>query len=76
MESSVIPGETEEDGLLRREYVLVGDTRALEFNRAVDGEGYSFDLYNCTITELIHPQNLIRYPDDRYKSSVYHRHHL
>lgn len=36
-ESSVIPGETEEDGLLRREYVLVGDVRAVEFNRAVDG---------------------------------------
>ncbi|KAJ4490043.1 other/ULK/ULK protein kinase [Lentinula aciculospora] len=26
-ESSVIPGETDEDGLLRREYVLVGDTQ-------------------------------------------------
>ena len=36
-EGEVIPGETEEDGLLRREYVLVGDTRALEFNKAVDG---------------------------------------
>ncbi|KAJ6625105.1 kinase-like domain-containing protein [Mycena sp. CBHHK59/15] len=35
-EGSFIPGETEEDGLLRREYVLVGDTRAVEFNRAVD----------------------------------------
>ncbi|TFK69876.1 Pkinase-domain-containing protein [Pluteus cervinus] len=35
-EGSIIPGETEEDGLLRREYVLVGDKRAVEFNRAVD----------------------------------------
>ncbi|KAI9507093.1 kinase-like protein [Russula earlei] len=35
-EGSVIPGETEEDGLLRREYVLVGDTQAVEFNQAVD----------------------------------------
>ncbi|KDQ51690.1 hypothetical protein JAAARDRAFT_40928 [Jaapia argillacea MUCL 33604] len=35
-EGSIIPGETEEDGLLRREYVLVGDTRAVEFTRAVD----------------------------------------
>ncbi|PPQ86144.1 hypothetical protein CVT25_003094 [Psilocybe cyanescens] len=35
-EGSFIPGETEEDGNLRREYVLVGDTRAVEFNRAVD----------------------------------------
>ncbi|KAG5635946.1 hypothetical protein H0H81_009595 [Sphagnurus paluster] len=35
-EGSFIPGETEEDGALRREYVLVGDTRAVEFNRAVD----------------------------------------
>ncbi|KAF8179365.1 kinase-like domain-containing protein [Mycena galopus ATCC 62051] len=32
-EGSIIPGETEEDGILRREYVLVGDTRAVEFNR-------------------------------------------
>jgi serine/threonine-protein kinase ULK/ATG1 len=38
-EESVIPGETEEDGMLRREYVLVGDTRAVEFNRAIDGKG-------------------------------------
>jgi hypothetical protein len=37
-EGSIIPGETEEDGLLRREYVLVGDTQAVEFNQAVDGE--------------------------------------
>ena len=37
-EGSIIPGETEEDGLLRREYVLVGDTQAVEFNRAVDGK--------------------------------------
>ncbi|KAF6745988.1 other/ULK/ULK protein kinase [Ephemerocybe angulata] len=36
MDGSYIPGETEEDGMLRREYVLVGDTRAVEFNRAVD----------------------------------------
>ena len=37
-EGSIIPGETEEDGLLRREYVLVGDTRAVEFNRTIDGK--------------------------------------
>jgi hypothetical protein len=37
-EGSIIPGETEEDGLLRREYVFIADTRAVEFNRAVDGE--------------------------------------
>ncbi|KAJ2983122.1 hypothetical protein NUW54_g10666 [Trametes sanguinea] len=36
-EGSDIPGETEEDGMLRREYVLVGDKRAVEINRAVDG---------------------------------------
>jgi serine/threonine-protein kinase ULK/ATG1 len=36
-EGSIIPGETEEDGILRREYVLVGDTRAVEFTRTVDG---------------------------------------
>lgn len=37
-EESIIPGETEEDGMLRREYVLVGDTKAVEFNRAIDGK--------------------------------------
>ncbi|KAH0831348.1 kinase-like protein [Lanmaoa asiatica] len=36
-EGSIIPGESEEDGIIRKEYVLVGDVRALEFNRAVDG---------------------------------------
>ncbi|KIK96084.1 hypothetical protein PAXRUDRAFT_826357 [Paxillus rubicundulus Ve08.2h10] len=35
-EGSIIPGESEEDGIIRKEYVLVGDLRALEFNRAVD----------------------------------------
>ncbi|KAI0634197.1 Pkinase-domain-containing protein [Trametes polyzona] len=34
--SSTIPGETEEDGQLRREYVLVGDRGVVEINRAVD----------------------------------------
>jgi serine/threonine-protein kinase ULK2 len=43
-EVSYIPGETEEDGNLRREYVLVDNTRAVEFNRAVDGEG-DHELY-------------------------------
>lgn len=37
-DTSYIPGETEEDGMLRREYVLVGDHRAVEINRAVDGK--------------------------------------
>lgn len=32
-----IPGETEEDGLLRREYVLVDEGQAVEFHKAVDG---------------------------------------
>lgn len=36
-DESFIPGETEEDGILRREYVLVGEPQAVEFNRAVDG---------------------------------------
>ncbi|KAH7883091.1 kinase-like protein [Phlebopus sp. FC_14] len=35
-EGSIIPGESEEDGIIRKEYVLVGDVRALEFNRAID----------------------------------------
>lgn len=37
MEGSIIPGESEEDGRLRREYVLVGDPRAVQFDLAVDG---------------------------------------
>lgn len=37
-ETSVIPGETEEDGLLRHDYVMVGDIQAIEFNRKIDGE--------------------------------------
>ena len=45
-EASIIPGESDEDGLLRREYVMVGDTRAIEFNRTVDGN----DL--CSLTLL------------------------
>jgi len=36
-EGSNIAGETDEDGVLRREYVMVGDTQAVEFNRAIDG---------------------------------------
>ncbi|KAI0048705.1 Pkinase-domain-containing protein [Auriscalpium vulgare] len=36
LEGSIIPGETEEDGLLRQEYVFVGDTDTVEFNEAVD----------------------------------------
>ncbi|EKM57100.1 uncharacterized protein PHACADRAFT_172785 [Phanerochaete carnosa HHB-10118-sp] len=35
-EGSDIPGETEEDGLLRREYVLVDDRNAVEVHRAYD----------------------------------------
>lgn len=35
VEGSIIPGESEEDGLIRKEYVLV-DPRTVEFTRAVD----------------------------------------
>jgi serine/threonine-protein kinase ULK/ATG1 len=48
-EGSLIPGETEEDGNLRREYVLVDDTRAVEFNRAVDG----VCLWICSVTTYL-----------------------
>lgn len=34
-EGSIIPGESEEDGLIRKEYVLI-DPRTVEFTRAVD----------------------------------------
>lgn len=36
--ASIIPGESEEDGRIRQEYVLVGNTKAVEFDRAVDGQ--------------------------------------
>ena len=49
-EGSIIPGETEEDGLLRREYVLVGDTRAVEFNRTVDGWYFSSGFFREFLT--------------------------
>lgn len=52
-EGSIIPGETEEDGLLRREYVLVGDKRAVEFNRAVDGADIYCSLLHCLLTSPI-----------------------
>ncbi|KAG1737803.1 kinase-like protein [Suillus lakei] len=35
VEGSIIPGESEEDGLIRKEYVLI-DPRTVEFTRAVD----------------------------------------
>jgi hypothetical protein len=58
-EGSFIPGETEEDGQLRREYVLVDDTRAVEFNRAVDGASTPFSI----ATHLTHyPRNFISTP--------------
>lgn len=33
----MIPGETLEDGILRRDYVMVEDIQAIAFNKAVDG---------------------------------------
>jgi hypothetical protein len=48
LEGSIIPGETEEDGLVRREYVLVDDTRAVEFNRTVDGPSKADNLLRHT----------------------------
>lgn len=45
-EGSIIPGESEEDGIIRKEYVLVGDVRVVEFGRAVDGNYFLF-RYSC-----------------------------
>ena len=39
--SEEIPGETEEDGILRREYVLVDEGPAVEFHKKVDGKRFS-----------------------------------
>lgn len=49
-EASIIPGETEEDGLLRKEYVLVGDTKAVEFDKAVDGKTFRL---TCTLDTML-----------------------
>ena len=51
-EVSYIPGETEEDGNLRREYVLVDNTRAVEFNRAVDGKSdhVNYNYITCSLS--------------------------
>lgn len=51
-EVSIFPGETEEDGLLRREYVLVGNTRAVEFDRAVDGKSHPLTDASITLKSL------------------------
>ena len=51
----MIPGETEEDGMLRREYVLVGDTRAVEFNRAIDGKHLNHS-YGGNGLSLVEPE--------------------
>lgn len=56
-EGSFIPGETEEDGNLRREYVLVDDTRAVQFIQAVDGT-----LFWNSLVKII---NLSAYPRNR-----------
>lgn len=56
-EGSVIPGESEEDKTLRHEYVLVGDTRAVEFNQAVDGK------HDPHIHPLFSPTDTGMYPE-------------
>ena len=55
-EGSIIPGESEEDGLIRKEYVLV-DPRAVEFTRAVDGMFNSLLLScnSCTLFSIERP---------------------
>ncbi|KAG9091100.1 Serine/threonine-protein kinase [Ceratobasidium sp. 370] len=42
-----VPAEVDEDGVLRREYVLVEETNAVEFNRVVDG----FTRYDAEIDQ-------------------------
>jgi serine/threonine-protein kinase ULK2 len=49
-DASVIPGESEEDGKLRQDYVLVGDTQAIEFNRKIDGVCYS--TFHCRFLRI------------------------
>ena len=76
-ESSDIPGETEEDGLLRREYVLVGDKRAVEINRAVDGKPLHMMLLPYLTVLLFHSQRSVQHVDDRCMigASSQHRYH-
>jgi hypothetical protein len=71
-EGSVIPGETEEDGLLRREYVLVGDTQAVEFNQAVDGQYATLTSPRHKLSQL--SQKSTQLGVDPSLTVVYHRH--
>ena len=74
-EGSFIPGETEEDGQLRREYVLVDDIRAVEFNRAVDGAHTPFSIV-AYLTHYsrnhISTSTIIARPEDSF-NTVYGR---
>jgi hypothetical protein len=53
-----IPGETEEDGMLRREYVLVDEGPAVEFHKKVDG--------TCTLNTSYFRSVHIIYRNTRY----------
>jgi hypothetical protein len=52
-DGSAIPGETEEDGLLRKEYVLVEDTRAVDIHRTVDGKFLIPCIFRRGLTPLL-----------------------
>lgn len=47
--AEVIPGETEEDGILRREYVLVDEGPAVEFHKKVDGKSLHPHCLTCDV---------------------------
>ena len=64
-EASIIPGESEEDGLLRREYVMVGDNQTIEFRRTVDG---AILLFLTQLHSLIRSQKLLQGDGDNLRT--------
>ena len=43
-----LPGDADIDGSLRHEYVMVGDSKALEFNRTVEGKSRHHHSVQCS----------------------------
>ena len=72
-EASIIPGESEEDGVLRREYVMVSDTQAIEFNRTVDGAYTQFLMQKLTPLDSDHFMSVSQFhqsPKSAYQTSA------
>ena len=72
-DTSVIPGETEEDGLLRREYVMVGDNRAIEFDRTVEGRLILSQREGIENTNNLSKKSLLNEGDQRTSIDLTHQ---